>query len=100
MFIAMNRFTVKHERESEFVTMWKTRESHLDGVPGFERFNLLRGPEGEGSVVYATHTEWRDEGAFRNWVESDAFKKAHQGARPDPNMFAGPNVLEMFTSVI
>jgi heme-degrading monooxygenase HmoA len=100
MFIAMNRFSVHRDRESDFVTLWKTRESHLDGVAGFKRFSLLRGPESDGSVVYATHTEWADEGAFRDWVASDAFKKAHQGARPDPEMFAAPNVLEMFTSVI
>ena len=100
MFIAMNRFSVYRDRESDFVTLWKTRESHLGGVAGFKRFNLLRGPGSDGSVVYATHTEWADEGAFRDWVASDAFKKAHRGARPDPEMFAAPNVLEMFTSVI
>jgi heme-degrading monooxygenase HmoA len=100
MFIAMNRFSVKRDRESEFVALWKTRDSHLDGVAGFRRFDLLRGPESEDSVVYATHTEWLDEGAFRDWVASDAFKKAHQGARPDPEMFSGPNVLEKFTSVM
>ena len=100
MFIAMNRFTVKLEYEDAFVTLWKSRDSYLDGVDGFMSFNLLRGDEGDNVAVYATHTVWVDERAFRDWVKSDAFKKAHQGPRPDPAMFAEPNKMELFESVI
>ena len=67
MFIAMNRFTVKREQERAFVEMWKTRDSFLDEVPGFKSFYLLRGPEMEESIIYATHTMWVDESDFHNW---------------------------------
>lgn len=100
MFIAMNRFAVKLEYEEVFVTLWKSRDTFMDGVRGFNSFNLLRGPEGDGKVVFATHTVWVDEQAFREWVKSDAFKKAHQGQRPDPKMFAEPSSLELFETVI
>ena len=99
MFIAMNRFTVKREQEQAFVEMWKTRDSFLDEVPGFKSFYLLRGPEMEESIIYATHTMWVDESDFHNWVKSEAFKKAHQSQRLRPEMFAAPTKLEMFNSV-
>jgi len=100
MFIAMNRFTVKLEYADAFVAMWKSRDSYLDGVDGFRGFELLRGEEGDNVVLFATHTVWVDERAFRKWVKSDAFKKAHQGPRPNPAMFAEPNNLELFESVL
>ncbi len=43
MFIAMNRFAISEGRGDEFETAWRTRESHLDEVPGFVRFALLKG---------------------------------------------------------
>lgn len=100
MFIAMNRFTVKRTHEEAFVTMWKNRDSFLDDVVGFESFSLLKGPGDENNVVYATHTMWATEDDFRNWTKSEAFKKAHQGMRPDPEMFAAPAKLEMFDAVL
>ena len=99
MFIAMNRFTVKREQEQAFVEMWKTRDSYLDEVPGFQSFYLLRGPELEEGTIYATHTMWVDESHFHDWVKSEAFKKAHQSQRPKPEMFAAPTKLEVFNSV-
>lgn len=99
MFIAMNRFSVKREQEDAFVEMWKTRDSYLDGVPGFKSFHLLRGPEDEEHVTYATHTTWSDETDFHNWVKSEAFKKAHSSQRPRPEMFTAPTKLELFNSV-
>lgn len=100
MFIAMNRFAVKLEYEDAFVTLWRSRDSYLDGVDGFISFNLMRGEAGDNVIDFATHTVWVDEKAFREWVKSDAFKRAHQGPRPDPDMFAEPNKLELFESVL
>ncbi|WP_371807604.1 antibiotic biosynthesis monooxygenase, partial [Arhodomonas sp. KWT] len=47
MFIAMNRFKVRHGHEEEFERIWRERDSHLQEVPGFIEFHLLRGPEAE-----------------------------------------------------
>ena len=41
-FIAMNRFKIVLGYENDFESIWKNRETHLDGVPGFEEFNLIR----------------------------------------------------------
>jgi hypothetical protein len=45
MFIAMNRFKVKKGSEHDFEQVWLTRKTHLDDVPGFVVFHLLKGPE-------------------------------------------------------
>ncbi len=39
----MNRFKIVVGRESDFEDIWKNRETHLDDVKGFQKFNLLKG---------------------------------------------------------
>ena len=39
----MNRFKIVLGREDDFETVWKSRETHLEGVKGFKRFNLIKG---------------------------------------------------------
>ena len=45
-YIAMNRFRIALGKESQFEEIWKNRETHLDDVKGFQKFNLLKGPTG------------------------------------------------------
>jgi Antibiotic biosynthesis monooxygenase len=45
MFIAMNRFKVIKGSEAAFENVWLSRDSHLDKVPGFVEFHLLRVPK-------------------------------------------------------
>ena len=44
-FIAMNRFKIAIGREEDFENIWRNRETHLDDVDGFKKFNLLKGPD-------------------------------------------------------
>ena len=81
MFVAMNRFRIARGAEEAFETLWKTRDSQLDGVPGFREFHLLRGPSDEEATLYASHTIWESRSAFEAWTESESFRKAHQQAR-------------------
>jgi heme-degrading monooxygenase HmoA len=80
MYIAMNRFKVALGSEADFEHMWKSRESHLHGVPGFVEFHLLKGPERPDHVLYASHTIWADRTAFEAWTKSEAFRAAHANA--------------------
>ena len=80
MFIAMNRFHVIKGRESDFEQVWLRRDTHLDSVPGFLEFHLLKGPETEDSTLYASHTLWESRAAFEAWTRSEAFRAAHQDA--------------------
>ena len=64
MFIAMNRFRVAKGSEADFEHVWLSRDSHLDRVPGFVEFHLLRGSEAEDHTLYASHTVWENRAVF------------------------------------
>ncbi len=80
MFIAMNRFKVKKEECAAFEEVWRTRDSRLLEVPGFVSFQLLRGPEREDHVLYASHSLWENQDVFIAWTKSEQFRAAHAGA--------------------
>ena len=81
MFIAMNRFRIARGREEVFEDLWRKRESHLDGVPGFREFHLLKGPSDDTATLYASHSVWESPAAFEAWTKSENFVKAHAQAR-------------------
>ena len=79
MFIAMNRFRVNRGKESAFEEMWRNRESHLDRVPGFVSFALLKNwlIDGDGTTEYISHSTWRSREDFETWRDSEAFNQGH-----------------------
>jgi heme-degrading monooxygenase HmoA len=99
MFIAMNRFKVRKGSEREFEQVWLSRKSHLEEVPGFVVFHLLRGPEKDDHVLYASHSQWRSEEHFAAWTRSEAFRKAHAGAGTGKSLYLGHPELECFTAL-
>jgi heme-degrading monooxygenase HmoA len=80
MYIAMNRFRVKKGSEDAFEQVWLNREIHLDRVPGFVEFHLLKGPEHDEYTLFSSHTVWQSHAAFEAWTKSEAFRAAHKGA--------------------
>jgi heme-degrading monooxygenase HmoA len=80
MFIAMNRFKIIKGEEAEFERIWTERDTHLNEVPGFVEFCLLRGPEHDDHTLFVSHTVWESEKHFEGWTTSDAFRKAHANA--------------------
>jgi len=85
MFIAMNRFKVLPGQETAFEAVWLGRETHLDLVPGFVAFHLLRGPSLDDHTLFSSHTVWRSKEDFEAWTRSEAFRAAHGtagGAKP------------------
>ncbi len=99
MFIAMNRFRVASGSETEFEQVWLSRDVHLRKVPGFEAFHLLRGPEHEDHVLYASHTVWRSQEDFEAWTRSEAFRQAHRdaGQGSSRSLYLGPPQFEGFS---
>jgi heme-degrading monooxygenase HmoA len=73
MFIAMDRFKVIKGSEAAFENVWLSRDSHLEKVPGFVEFHLLRGPEAEDYTLYASNTVWKNHATFEAWTKSEAF---------------------------
>jgi len=90
MFIAMNRFQVSKGSEAAFENVWLSRDSHLDKVPGFVEFHLLKGPEAEDHTLYASHTVWKNRAVFEAWTKSEAFRAAHAFSPSDPAKWSDP----------
>ena len=99
MFIAMNRFKVQKGSEADFEQVWLSRETHLEDVPGFLEFHLLKGPERDDHVLYASHSLWRSQGDFEAWTRSEAFRKAHARAGEGKPLYLGHPEFEGFTTL-
>ena len=100
MYIAMNRFKIILGREKEFENIWKNRDTHLKGIPGFINFNLVKGETGKEYTLYASHSTWNSQDDFINWTKSEAFKLAHKNAGQHKDIYIGHPVFEGFNVVI
>ncbi len=100
MYIAMNRFEIAPGHESDFEELWRARDSHLAGVPGFRSFHLLRGPSSDTCTLYASHTVWDSEDAFQDWTKSESFVKAHAQARAPKGTYLGHPRFEGFETIL
>jgi heme-degrading monooxygenase HmoA len=96
MYIAMNRFKVMKGAESAFEHVWLSRDTHLDRVPGFLEFHLLRGPERDDHVLYSSHTVWASKDAFTAWTQSEHFRAAHRDAGANKPLYLGHPEFEGF----
>jgi heme-degrading monooxygenase HmoA len=100
MFLAMNRFKVSLGKEEDFISIWKNRESYLDGVPGFLSFNLLQGETNEDHTLFSSHAMWESRTAFVDWTQSESFRNAHKNAGAAKHVYNGHPKLELFDAVI
>jgi len=100
MYIAMNRFCIVPGKETDFINIWKNRESQLDKVPGFKEFHLLQGPRTDKFTLFASHAIWESAIDFENWTKSDAFRKAHANAGSSKGIYLGPPQFEGFEVVM
>jgi heme-degrading monooxygenase HmoA len=100
MYIAMNRFQIVLGKEEDFEKIWRDRETHLDKVPGFKSFNLIKGDSNETFTLYASHSTWKSKKDFLNWTKSEEFRAAHKGAGKHSSVYLGHPVFEGFEVVI
>ena len=100
MFIAMNRFKVIKGHETEFEAVWASRETHLDELPGFVAFHLLRGPERDDHTLYSSHTTWSSKAEFTDWTRSEQFRASHRNTGSTKPLFIGHPDFEGFETVL
>ena len=79
MFVAMNRFKVRPEKETEFRSRWLDREVLLRTAPGFLMIQFMRGDVLHDYVAYASQTIWVSRAAYEAWRQSELFHVAHKG---------------------
>ena len=100
MFIAMNRFKIVPGKEQEFEKVWRERDTHLQNVVGFEKFNLVKGEKNSEFSLYASHSVWKSKEDFINWTKSEAFKLAHKNAGQHKDLYLGAPKFEGFEVVL
>lgn len=99
MFVAMNRFKVVKGHEQAFEDVWKGRDTKLGEMKGFVDFHLLRGPEAEDHVLYASHTIWATRNDFEDWTKSQQFRDAHKDAGQNKVLYQGHPEFEGFSAI-
>lgn len=99
MFIAMNRFKIRPGKEDAFEAVWRSRDSRLHELPGFQTFYMLKGPSHPDHTLYSSHTVWRSQTDFDAWTRSDAFRDAHKGAGNHGDLYLGHPEFEGFSVV-
>ena len=96
----MNRFKVSAANAEAFEALWRGRDSFLKDMEGFVEFHMLKGPQSEdGICLYASHTVWSSEEAFRAWTRSDAFRAAHKDAGTTAKLHEGSPRFEGFSVI-
>ena len=48
-------------------------------------------------MLYASHSVWRNEAAFKAWTQSEQFRAAHGGTRTTKPLYLGHPEFEGFT---
>ena len=99
-FIAMNRFKIVTDRGEDFENIWKNRKTHLENVPGFIEFHLVKGITGDSYTLYASHSTWNSRNDFESWTKSEAFRLAHKSAGSHKEIYLGHPEFEGFEVII
>ena len=84
--VKINAITVPDGRGADLEARFAARARAVDGVEGFEGFELLRPVDGE--TRYFVYTRWRSEEDFQRWASSREFRRGHQA--PDAGSDSRP----------
>ncbi|WP_430297484.1 antibiotic biosynthesis monooxygenase family protein [Sinomonas sp. B1-1] len=73
--VKINAITVHADSGDELARRFAARAGAVDGVPGFEGFELLQPTDGRN--VWLVVTRWADEESFEAWKNSASFGHGH-----------------------
>ncbi len=76
------------------------RETYLDNVDGFQKFNLLKGQTNNEYTLLTSHSTWDSKSDFENWKRSEAFRKAHSGGGEHQGIHLGHPEFEGFEVIL
>src|SRR5271167_4418984 len=85
--IKINAITVPADAGDELARRFAARAGAVDGQDGFEGFERLQPTDERNQWLVVTR--WRDEEAFKAWVNSPSFAHGHAGASR-PAAHGGP----------
>jgi heme-degrading monooxygenase HmoA len=76
--IKINAITVPGEMGDEVARRFGERAGAVDGMDGFEGFELLRPTDDRDTWLVITR--WRDDESFTAWTQSAQFRDGHRAA--------------------
>ena len=77
MFVALSRFTIRNGMDAEVREAFQSRPHLVDGTPGFIDLQVMS-PLDQPAEIWLV-TRWRDEGSYRQWHRSHAYRESHEG---------------------
>ncbi|MDU0968776.1 MAG: antibiotic biosynthesis monooxygenase family protein [Actinomycetaceae bacterium] len=84
--VKINEITVPAGGGDQITQRFQRNAATMEGIDGFEGFELLRPTD--DSDVWMVVTHWRDEDAYQGWLTGPAFAAAHghkAGEAPSPH---------------
>ncbi len=84
MFVVTNTLRVPSEHAAHIEQAFSSSSEHMKQIEGCVGFQLLRETKGEHEQVYVAMTTWQDERAFKDWMESADFRRAHANTGDSP----------------
>ncbi len=76
--VKINAITVPGDLGDEVAKRFAARAGAVDGMDGFEGFELLRPTDDR--ETWLVLTRWRDTEAFTSWTQSAQFRDGHKAA--------------------
>lgn len=98
MYVVMNELFVPNEAKDMMIQRFEKSVENMKQVDGLEEYLFLNNEKEDGKLV--VFTKWASKEAYQAWVESDAFKNAHQQKRESKEKTPGNgNELNTYTVV-
>jgi len=101
MIVVMTKFPInqKYFETFEKYALERFGEKGLKEQEGFIKMNLLKPenfPPNSKNNMFIIETYWEDMESLKKYMESDAFRKAHENP-PPREWFAGHPAVEVYT---
>ncbi|QDI92764.1 antibiotic biosynthesis monooxygenase [Salicibibacter halophilus] len=97
MYVVMNELKVDPDQKDGLKERFEKSKDRMKDVPGCLEFLFLESEEETDTLV--VYTKWETKGDYENWLESDAFKKAHGGKSSSEQQPSTTNRLRSFEVV-
>ncbi len=88
------------DREIEFEIIWTKSETHLNNVPSFIEFHIVKGKTEDSYTLYTSHSTWNSRKEFDNWTKSEAFRMVHKEAGANSDIYLEHHPFEGFEVII
>lgn len=97
MHVVMNELKVQPDQKDHIKMRFEKSKDRMKDVPGCLEFLFLESEEENDVLV--VYTKWEAKEDYENWLNSDAFKKAHDGQSSSEQRPSTENKLRAFDVV-